>query len=65
MIHNLRKLADYLIGRSHEVQNLDLKDLLMAKVILDIHQQIEEDRAPVESCSAAQRPLLSCFALIS
>ena len=38
MIHNLRKLADYLIGRSHEVQNLDLKDLLMAKVILDIHR---------------------------
>jgi hypothetical protein len=32
---------------------------LMAKVILDSHQQIEEDRAPVESSSAAQRPPLS------
>ena len=38
MIHNLRKLADYLIGKSDEVQDLDLKDLLMAKVILDIHR---------------------------
>jgi len=65
VIHNLRKLADYLIGKSDEVQDLDLKDLLMAKVILDIHQQIEEDRAPVESSSAAQRPPLSCFASIS
>lgn len=38
MIHNLRKLGDYLIGKSDEVQDLDLKDLLMAKVILDIHR---------------------------
>ena len=59
MIHSIRKLGDYLIGKSDEVQDLDLKDLLMAKVILDIHQQIEEDRAPVESSSAAQRPPLS------
>ena len=65
MIRNLRRFGAYLVGKSDEVQDLDLKDLLMAKVILDIHQQIEEDRAPVESCSAAQRPLLSCFALIS
>lgn len=38
VIHNLRKLGAYLVGKSDEVQDLDLKDLLMAKVILDIHR---------------------------
>lgn len=39
MIHNLRKLAAYLVGKTDEVQDLDLSDVLMAKVILDIHRK--------------------------
>lgn len=39
MIGNLRKLGAYLLGKRDEVQELDLKDLLMAKVILDIHRK--------------------------
>ena len=39
MIRNLRKLGSYLLGKRDEVQELDLKDLLMAKVILDIHRK--------------------------
>lgn len=38
MIRNLRKLTAYLAGKADEVQDLDVKDLLMAKVILDIHR---------------------------
>ena len=38
MIRRLRRLVSYLLGKSDEVQDLDLKDLLMAKVILDIHR---------------------------
>jgi hypothetical protein len=39
VIGNLRKLGAYLLGKRNEVQELDLKDLLMAKVILDIHRK--------------------------
>ena len=39
MIRNLRKLVDYVLGKADEVQDLDVKDLLMAKVILDIHRK--------------------------
>jgi hypothetical protein len=38
VIRNLRKLGAYLIGKADEIQDLDLKDVLMAKVILDIHR---------------------------
>ena len=38
MIRNLRKLGAYLGGKTDEVQDLDLRDLLMAKIILDIHR---------------------------
>jgi hypothetical protein len=38
VIRNLRKFVSYLLGKTEEVQELDLKDLLMAKVILDIHR---------------------------
>lgn len=38
MIRHLRRFGSYLLGKSDEVQDLDLKDLLMAKVILDIHR---------------------------
>ena len=38
VIHNLRKIGAYLVGKSDEVQDLDLTDLVMAKVILDIHR---------------------------
>jgi hypothetical protein len=38
VIRNLRRLGAYLVGKSDEFQDLDLKDLLMAKVILDIHR---------------------------
>jgi len=38
VIRNLRRFGAYLVGKSAEVQDLDLKDLLMAKVILDIHR---------------------------
>ena len=38
MIRSLRRFGSYLLGKSDEVQDLDLKDLLMAKVILDIHR---------------------------
>lgn len=38
MIRDLRKLGAYLIGKADEIQDLDLKDVLMAKVILDIHR---------------------------
>ena len=39
MIRNLRKLGAYLLGKTDELQDLDLKDVLMAKVILDIHRK--------------------------
>ena len=39
MIGNLRRLGAYLLGKRDEVQELDFKDLLMAKVILDIHRK--------------------------
>lgn len=38
MIRSLRRFGSYLLGKSDEVQDLDLKDMLMAKVILDIHR---------------------------
>jgi len=38
VIRSLRRFGSYLLGKSDEVQDLDLKDLLMAKVILDIHR---------------------------
>jgi hypothetical protein len=38
VIRDLRKLGAYLIGKADEIQDLDLKDVLMAKVILDIHR---------------------------
>jgi hypothetical protein len=38
VIQNVRKFVSYLLGKTEEVQELDLKDLLMAKVILDIHR---------------------------
>lgn len=38
MIRDVRKFVSYLLGKREEVQELDLKDLLMAKVILDIHR---------------------------
>lgn len=38
MIRDLRKLSGYLLGKKEELQDLDLKDVLMAKVILDIHR---------------------------
>jgi len=38
VIRNLRRLGAYLGGKTDEVQDLDLSDLLMAKVILDIHR---------------------------
>jgi hypothetical protein len=39
VIRSLRNLGAYLLGKTDEVQDLDLKDLLMAKVILDIHRK--------------------------
>jgi hypothetical protein len=39
VIGSVRKLGAYLLGKRDEVQDLDLKDLLMAKVILDIHRK--------------------------
>jgi hypothetical protein len=38
VIRSLRRFGSYLLGKTEEVQDLDLKDLLMAKVILDIHR---------------------------
>jgi hypothetical protein len=38
VIRGLRRFGSYLLGKSDEVQDLDLKDMLMAKVILDIHR---------------------------
>jgi len=38
VIRSLRRFGAYLVGKSDEIQDLDLKDLLMAKVILDIHR---------------------------
>ena len=39
MIRDLRRSAAYLLGKTDEIQDLDLKDVLMAKVILDIHRK--------------------------
>ena len=39
MIRSLRSFGAYLVGKTDEVKDLDLKDLLMAKVILDIHRK--------------------------
>ena len=39
MIRSLRRFGSYLVGKTDEVQDLDLRDLLMAKVILDIHRK--------------------------
>ena len=38
-MRSLRRFGAYLVGKSDDVQDLDLKDLLMAKVILDIHRK--------------------------
>ena len=38
MIRGVSKLVAYLLGKTDEIQDLDLKDVLMAKVILDIHR---------------------------
>ncbi len=38
-MRRLRRFGSYLLGKSDEVQDLDLKDLLMARVILDIHRK--------------------------
>jgi hypothetical protein len=38
MIQNIQKLISYLVGKKDEIQDLDLRDALMAKVILDIHR---------------------------
>lgn len=35
----LRKLGRYLLGKRSEVEDLDLKDIVMAKTILDIHRK--------------------------
>ena len=38
-VHELRKLAAYLLAKRTEVQDLDFKDIVLAKVILDIHRK--------------------------
>ena len=38
MIRRLRTVVAYLLGKTDEIQDLDLKDVLMAKAILDIHR---------------------------
>jgi hypothetical protein len=35
----LRKLLSYLVGKKSEFEHLDVKDIVMAKVILDIHRK--------------------------
>ena len=39
MIRGVRRFVAYLLGKTDEFQDLDLKDVLMAKVILDIHRR--------------------------
>jgi hypothetical protein len=38
VIRDLQKLGAYLLGKADEFQDLDLKDVVMAKAILDIHR---------------------------
>jgi len=39
VIRSLRSFGAYLVGKTDEGKDLDLEDLLMAKVILDIHRK--------------------------
>ena len=34
-VRELRKLIAYMLGKTDEVQDLDLKDVLLTKVVLD------------------------------
>ena len=38
-IDQVRRFIDYLLGKKSEVEDLDLKDVVMAKAILDIHRK--------------------------
>ena len=38
-VHELRKLAAYLLAKRTEVQDLDVLEIVLAKVILDIHRK--------------------------
>jgi len=37
--NQIRKLFDYLLGKTTEIGDLNVKDVLLAKVILDIHRK--------------------------
>jgi hypothetical protein len=39
IIQNIRDLYNYLMGKTSEIQDLDMKDVLLTKVILDIHRK--------------------------
>ena len=39
LFQEARKLARYLAGKTSELEDLDLKDIVMAKAILDIHRK--------------------------
>jgi tRNA(Ile2) C34 agmatinyltransferase TiaS len=39
LVTEVRKLARYLLGKKSELEDLDLKDGVMAKTILDIHRK--------------------------
>jgi hypothetical protein len=38
LLRDVRKLGTYLVGKKSELEDLDAKDVVMAKVILDIHR---------------------------
>jgi len=39
VVDEIRRFARYLLGKKSEVEDLDLKDAVMAKAILDIHRK--------------------------
>ena len=39
MLHNIRQFISYLIGKKSELADLETKDALLAKTILDVHRK--------------------------
>lgn len=39
LVAKIRKLAGYLLGKKSEVRDMDVKDAVLAKVVLDIHRK--------------------------
>lgn len=58
VIEEARRFARYLLGKRSEIEDLDLKDVVLAKAILDIHRKRTHktvERIPLESLKQIHR----------